>query len=267
MDITWEVDANTTVVAHYGLFTKNSIKVNGRSVIDKFTLRKNRVYDFTLPGDRQASIKVSRPFVGRPDIALRVDDQLVSPLGKYPIKCRACQTTANSYDRFCTQCGKPMPTAEERANKGVVAEATKTISVLAGLFLLFGIVTHFMAQSKLAPALARLQSMDPDSIYPTPINGTSYKVAELMAELNWEIRGTLIVNVILAVVMVILAVWSRRAPLPAILVAMATYIVMLVASAIHDPATLFQGVIIKIIVIGYLLRGIKAAMVLRAANA
>jgi hypothetical protein len=55
--------------------------------------------------------------------------------------------------------------------------------------------------------------------------------------------------------------------LPAILAAPATYAVVQVASAIIDPATIGQGFIVKIIVIGYLIRGIKASMELRSSNA
>jgi len=267
MKKTWEVDADTTIVAQYGLFSKKAITVNGEDVVQKFSVRKKREFAFALSNERQARIKVSRPFVGQPAIELNVDGALVAELGKYPVQCKACGTTANSYDSFCAKCGQAMPTAEHRANKGVVAEATKTISVLSGLFLLFGIISYFMTQSKLAPTIAKLQSLDPNAVFPTPINGTYYKVTDVIAQLNWEIRGVFIVNAILATVMVLLAIWSKRAPLPAILVATATYAVVLVASAIVDPTTIAQGIVVKIIVIGFLIRGVKAALVLRATNA
>jgi hypothetical protein len=267
MNRTWEIDEHTSVVAQYGTFRKKAISVNGAEIIGKFTIRKKREYTFPLPSDRNAVLSVAPKFVGQPDIELRVNGELVAELGRYAIKCKACGTTANSYDRFCAKCGNVLPTAEERANKGVVAEATKTISVLSGLFLVFGIVTYFLTKSQLAPALAKLQALDPESMYPVPVNGATYKVAELIQQLNWEPWGALVVNVILAVIMAILALWSRRASLPAILVATATYAVVLVANAILEPASIAQGIIMKIIIIGYLLRGVKAALVLRAANA
>jgi hypothetical protein len=75
------------------------------------------------------------------------------------------------------------------------------------------------------------------------------------------------VNFILAAVMGALSLWARRSPLPAVLIATATYVVVIVANAIADPATLGQGWIVKIIVIAFLFKGIKAALALRTANA
>ena len=47
----------------------------------------------------------------------------------------------------------------------------------------------------------------------------------------------------------------------------ATDAVVLAAGAINDPATLGQGLLMKIIIIAYLFKGIKAALALRSANA
>jgi hypothetical protein len=92
-------------------------------------------------------------------------------------------------------------------------------------------------------------------------------VGELRRQLSWEPWGVLIVNCIIAAIMAVLAFWSRRAPLPAVLVATATYVVVVVADAIADPATLAQGWLMKIIIIALLIKGIKAGLALRAARA
>jgi len=72
---------------------------------------------------------------------------------------------------------------------------------------------------------------------------------------------------ILATMMIGLAIWARRSPLPAVLIATATYLVVIVASGIADPRSLAQGWIIKLIVIAFLVKGIKAALALRDARA
>jgi hypothetical protein len=77
----------------------------------------------------------------------------------------------------------------------------------------------------------------------------------------------LAVNGVLAAIMVGLALWSRRSPLPAVIVATATYVVVIVTNGIADPATLGQGWIVKLIIILFLFRGIKAALALRASHA
>ena len=77
----------------------------------------------------------------------------------------------------------------------------------------------------------------------------------------------LIVNLIIAAIMLALALWGRRSPLPAVLIATATYAVVIAYAAIGDPATLGQGLLMKIIIIAFLIRGIKAALALRTAGA
>jgi hypothetical protein len=109
--------------------------------------------------------------------------------------------------------------------------------------------------------------MEADAVFPTPIEGRSYTVGELRKQLEWAPWGVLIVNLIIAAIMLVLSLWARRAPLPAVLVAAATYAVVIVGSAIMDPTTLAQGWILKLIIIAFLYRGIKAALALRIARA
>jgi hypothetical protein len=148
-----------------------------------------------------------------------------------------------------------------------VKEATSAIRVLAVLFVLFGVGMFFITKGNADPALARLAGMDPASLFPTPIEGHSYTIGELQKKLAWEPWGALIVNLILAAVMLVLSLWARRSALPAVLIATATYAVVIVANAIADPATIGQGLLVKIIIIAFLVKGIKAGLALRTANA
>jgi hypothetical protein len=93
-----------------------------------------------------------------------------------------------------------------------------------------------------------------------PIDGVTYSAGELRARIVWEHRGVLVVNLILSALMLVLAWWSKRRPLPAILIATAIFVVVQVAGAIVDPKTLMQGIIVKAIVIAVLARGIKGAI-------
>lgn len=267
MDRTWEVDEANTVKAHFGGFGKKVVTVNGNEVYNSRKLGPKGEIPFSLPDGRPAAISVKRPFVGTPAINLKVGGNLVVETGKTPIKCAACGAVAKPYDRFCGSCGKAMPTAEDYEHQKNVKAATGAITVLAVLFLIFGIVMFFVTQGQAESALATLEGLDADSAFPTPIEGKTYTVGELKKQLAWEPWGVLIVNLILATVMAALALWGRRSPLPAVLVATATYAVVLVANAILDPATIGQGLLMKIIIIAFLIRGIKAALALRTANA
>lgn len=267
MDKTWEVDEANTVKARFGGFGKKVVMVNGGEVYNSRKLGPKGEIPFSLPDGRAAAISVKSAFVGLPAIDLRIDGNLVVETGKKPIKCASCGTVAKPYDRFCASCGKAMPTAQDHSNAKLVKAATTAIKVLAVLFVLSGIVFFFIAKGTAEPALAQLQGMDPSSTYPTPIEGRTYTVGELQRQIAWEPWSVLIVNLILAVIMVALSFWARRSPLPAVLIATATYAVVLVAGGIMDPATIGQGVLMKIIIIAFLIKGIKAALALRTASA
>lgn len=267
MDKTWEVDDANTVVAHFGSFGKKTVQVNGKEAFNSRKFGPKKTIPFSLPDGRAAVISVQGQFVGAPAIELKVGDNLVVETGKTPIKCAACGTVAKPYDRFCGKCGQAMPSAEDYRNQKLLKSATRAITILAVIFLLFGVLMYFATKSQSDSVLAQMQSMDPDAAYPKQINGKTYTVGELRKELVWEPRGVLIVNLILAVVMGALAIWARRSPLPAVIIATATYVVVIAAGAIVNPASLLQGWIVKLIIISFLVKGIKAALALRTANA
>lgn len=263
----WEVDDANVVEADFGAFGKKVIAVNGSEVHNQRRLRTKNVIPFVMPDGRQAVISTHPQFVGQPNIELRVDGQVMIKSGKGPIKCSACGATVKTYDRFCGECGHSMPTAEECAHQKHVKDATGVIRGLALLFLIFGVIMFFVTKSQSAAALAKLQSMNPESLFPTPVNGVTYTVAALRDQILWEPWSVLIVNLILATVMGGLFVWGKRAPLAAVLVATATYIVVNVTNAIIDPRTIAQGMYLKIIIVAFLVKGIRSALALRTENA
>jgi hypothetical protein len=61
------------------------------------------------------------------------------------------------------------------------------------------------------------------------------------------------------VIYLILAAWSNKNPFGAILTAFIIYITLIVINAFFDPATIIQGIIIKIFFIGALIKGTRSA--------
>jgi hypothetical protein len=267
MDKKWEVDDATTVVAHFGFFGKKTVSVNGKEAYISRKLTTKREIAFAMPDGRAGAVTIKPQFFGGPEVALRVGGELYAETTKAAIKCPACDAVAKAYDRFCGKCGKPMPSAEDRALRKNVNQATGAIKILAVLFVLSGILFFFVTKGQTEAALTQLQGMDPGAAYPTQINGRTYTVEELRQQVLWEPWGVLIVNLVLAAIMVGLALWAKVKPLAAVLVATATYIVVIVYGGIVDPASLAQGWIIKLIIIGFLIKGIKAALALRSARA
>ena len=266
MDKTWEVDEANTVKAHFGGFGRKIVSVNGNEVHRSFQrVGPKKPILFSLPDGRSASITARPHFMGAPSIDLRIDGNLMVETGKAPIQCAACGAVAKPYDRFCASCGKPMPSAEDYELQKNVKSATGAIKVLAVLFVLSAILFFFIVKGQADAALVKLEGADAGASY--TIDGRTYTAEELRRDLAWEPWGVLIVNLVIAAIMLVLAFWAKRAPLPAVLVATATYAVVIVYGAIADPASLAQGWLMKIIIIAFLIKGIKAALALRTARA
>ena len=267
MDRKWEIDEATTVTAHFGWFGKKVIKVNGSEVYNARKYTRKREIDFSMPDGRPGVLSYNPEFVGRPTIHLRIAGHLIVETPKKPLKCESCEAEAKPYDKFCGKCGKPMPTAQDYELRGNISAATSAIKALAVLFILGGLLMFAMTKNQNDAALVKISGMQDEMVYPKTIQGRTYTVGELRKEIEWEPWGVLWINMTLATMMIGLAIWARRSPLPAVLIATATYVVLIVASAISDPRSLGQGWIIKLIVIAFLIKGIKAALALRDARA
>lgn len=77
--------------------------------------------------------------------------------------------------------------------------------------------------------------------------GVTYTVGELRQRILWEEWSPLLVKGLLALAMLLPAQWGRRAPLPAILVAAATYGAVLVLDTVVDSTTLGRGIHVKLV--------------------
>jgi hypothetical protein len=267
MKLRWDVDDNTLVEAKLGSFGRSKLTVNGKGIPGKLSLRKKNEIRFAMSDGRLSTVSVKPQFGTQPIVELRVDDRLMVETGKEPIKCSSCKAVVNPNDLYCEACGKSLPPPETYSRLKHVKQATGAITTLSVLFFIFGILMFFVTKSQDAALLAKLDGMDPAANFPKAINGVTYTVAALRERVVYEPWGALIVNFILAAIMGGLAFWGKRSPLPAVLVATATYLVVNVTNAILDPMTIGQGIYLKIFIIVFLVRGIKAALALRTENA
>ena len=145
--------------------------------------------------------------------------------------CRAIITT----EKFCTACGFPVRgTAEERMHyqgkvsssqywlkesKKKINEGKIVIYILAALTFIFGV---FVGLSR-------------------------------------EDYGLMIVNLIICLLYLICAAWADKNPFGAILTSFVIYLTLQVVEAFVDPASLFQGIILKVVFIGVFIKGIRSA--------
>jgi hypothetical protein len=179
------------------------------------------------------------------------------------LRCPGCKAGIQLLDEYCTSCGHALGTPDRFLNRRSVQSATTAIRVLAVLFAIFGVVIYFATRGTTLEALDNLAQFEDQEIL-EPIDGVTYTAGELRAQVLWEHRGVLVVNLILAALMLVLAWWSKRQPLAAILIATAIFVVVQILGAIVDPKTIVQGIIVKIIIIVVLVRGIKGALEARA---
>jgi hypothetical protein len=266
MKRTWQVDDATAVHASFGTFFGGNVSVNGVQVHSGRRLLGKYDIAFALHDGRSATLSFDPLSIGKPAAQLRVEGRLLTETGAQPFQCRTCAATVEPFDRYCDHCGHLLPSAEQRVQALHVQEATNAIKVLAGLFALTAAIAYAVSRASAGVALSDLEGLDARAEYPVALEGITYTVGALRDHLLWEQWSALVINSILAAVMTGLAIWAKRAPLPAALVATATYAVVNVANAIRDPATIAQGLLLKLVIVIFLAKGIKAGLALRATH-
>ena len=173
------------------------------------------------------------------------------------VTCPACTAPLEAGAVFCARCGAPV-SAEPRAVPPRVRKASRWLLALSIIFVLFGTGYGLYARSQAADAHEVLAG-HPESDTLT-VEGTTYTVGELRKQIDREVWWTFGANYFLALVMLGLYFWSRRAPFPAMVTGLCVYLAVIVLNAVLDPKTLYQGIVIKILFISAIVAGIKAAL-------
>jgi hypothetical protein len=78
--------------------------------------------------------------------------------------------------------------------------------------------------------------------------------------------SVLIVNTILSLSYLLLAFWSQKKPLVALILGLLVYLTTLVINGLIEPETIYKGILVKIFILAYLGKGINSALQLRNAN-
>ena len=155
-------------------------------------------------------------------------------------KCASCFNEIVNDDVFCANCGYPIKGSEDEQRKFIgetevtgiyykeyndkVKRAGNSLYYLAAFALLGAIISFFMRQD------------DP--------NVLAYTLPSL----------------ILAVLFLALGGYSRKKPLACIVSGLVLYIIVQVLLIIDNPVNIASGIIIKIVIIGYMINGIKSAL-------
>lgn len=154
--------------------------------------------------------------------------------------CASCFNEIVNDDTFCANCGYPIKGSEDEQRKFIgenevkgiyykeyndkVARAGNSLYYLAGFSMLGAIISFFTKQD------------DP--------NVLAYTLPSL----------------ILAILFLILGGYSRKKPLACIVSGLVLYIIVQILLIIDNPANVASGIFFKIVIIGYLINGIKSAL-------
>jgi hypothetical protein len=156
-----------------------------------------------------------------------------------PMQCAHCKNALDHTDSFCEHCGYPVKGTDEaksafhyQANSkqlqlqdtsASIRKAANSLYVVAGVFVVYAIVYYYVK---------------PDSA---------------------DSLSLLLTNVILAIIFLLLGWWSTRKPVAALISGLSLFIAIQILNMIVDPVTIVQGIILKVFVIFYLIRGLQAA--------
>lgn len=155
-------------------------------------------------------------------------------------RCPSCGNLIAEQDQFCSKCRFPLTGSDEEQKqflskrsyqKSELKELSKktknaqtTLYVLAGLFFVIGVIYYFL-------------------------NGQN-DIAFVV----------LITNLILTAEFLALGGWSKSRPVASIISGLVLYVLVQILSSIDDPANIFKGIIIKVVIIVYLIKGLISAM-------
>lgn len=196
--------------------------------------------------------------------------------------CESCGAQVGPSDEFCDGCGTAVSDmaragAIGRANDEMwernqsaattatkVSKASRMIGWLAVLFSVSGIVMWRLQHDIARRGLQNL--VDYASNDMITLEQKQYRVSDLRAHLEAEPKQLLAINLALAAIMVGLYIWSRRSPLPAIATALAVFVGVTFISFLAEPASLLQGIVIKIVAIGALVTGLRSALAARTVD-
>ncbi len=154
------------------------------------------------------------------------------------ITCSNCKSDLRTEDVFCSECGYPERGTDIEKNnferriilkKRVVKDAEKKVDsvrimlyILAGLNIVIGTYYVFLS-------------------------GDEFLFIDGIAAL------------ITGIVFIGCAIWVNNQPLTGVMAAFIFWIVLQILAAIVDPASIFSGILLKIVIIGVFIKGINSA--------
>jgi hypothetical protein len=209
--------------------------------------------------------------------------------------CPSCAALMSASSAFCTDCGAAMdgsggaPVAQapapaelgaaptlvrgrgtakfrEKSARKSIGRARKILVALSILFALVGAGAGYKTKQDAAESKRIFAEIYQDDDIVDLGDGSTWKWGELKAQMDREVVTVFVIYFGLAVLMAGLYFWARRSPFPAMLTGLCVYLVLIVGSAIVDPASLLSGILLKGFIVLALLAGVQSALADRTAQ-
>ena len=191
------------------------------------------------------------------------------------VRCPKCRASVQKGTKYCEQCGAKIPTRADRIramnrsrerqdNLKNVNRGRVIILVVAVFTLLAAGISYFSGMSDVEQeireadrAFAGMSSAERDEQM-KETTGMTWQEAVDQDRGRVKLQGAIMAA--LAVIFLALWWWAQTNPFGAALSALLLYVTVTLIGAMVDPASLLQGIIIKVIIIVALVKSIQAAM-------
>jgi hypothetical protein len=194
-------------------------------------------------------------------------------MGAASIPCGVCPSQIAWGMKVCPGCDRPVTEqdtavlqvrmeggdfqAHDRGRR--VRAGSKWIGMLAILFAVAAPLDYALQKTEIDQALAEFDHTGQGDDDAASADGIHAESETRLMVRHVLLRG-LAANLILAGLMGVLWLWARRAPLPAIGCALALFLVVQVVAGVWDPSSIYKGIFIKLVALGALWKGLKAAL-------
>jgi len=164
-------------------------------------------------------------------------EDTITNLGQ-SINCQHCSAANNEDSKFCVSCGFPVKGDEADQKRFLSAKKVKEINL-----------EEYDGKIKSAKTTLFV------------ISGFTAVFGTVIACLGPDENKILliVINLIIAGIYLALGFWCKKKPFAAILSGLIIYISLILVNAVDDPKTIYQGIIMKGVIVAYLVKGLKSA--------
>ncbi|MGE0396951.1 MAG: hypothetical protein AB7T06_09555 [Kofleriaceae bacterium] len=192
------------------------------------------------------------------------------------MNCPKCGVAVTADEKFCSGCGAGIAVGPDGnailydrvasprvdLSSGHLGTARKWLLAISIITLISGFVFYAINKSEIEKQLRdaeiQLSGMSPEERDRAFQESIGMTWDEAVAHDRGLVRLLLIVNIALSVIYFGLWFWAKKNPYAAALVALLLFLTVIVISAVYEPSTLYQGILVKILFIAALAKAVTA---------